>query len=58
MAYRPIVTISSTLSGAGVQAQLRIEGFALGINSTAGDAFTDVEVTIAQNQFVANKVAI
>lgn len=50
--------ISSTLAGAGVQAQLRIVGFNGDLSNAAGDAFTVVQVQIARHQFVANKVAI
>lgn len=50
--------ISSTLSGAGVQGQLRIVGIDSDINNDWGDAFTKVEVMIARHQYVANKVAI
>lgn len=51
-------TMSASLAGAGVQAQLRIVGFGLGLDNTVGDAFTVVQVEIARHQMVANKVAI
>lgn len=50
--------ISSTLAGAGVQAQLRIEGFSGYPDNAAGDAFTIVQVQIARSQYISNKVAI
>ncbi len=50
--------ISSTLAGAGAQAQLRIVGLATRIDNDWGDAFTNVEVMIARHQYVSNKVAI
>lgn len=51
-------TISSTLAGAGVQAQLRIVGFSLAPDNAPGDAYTVVQAQIARSQFVSNKVAI
>lgn len=51
-------TISSTLAGAGVQAQLRIVGFSLAPDNAPGDAYTVVQAQIARQQFVSNKVAI
>ena len=42
----------------GVQAQWRIVGFSGQLNNVPGDAFTVVQVQIAQQQFVANKVAV
>lgn len=51
-------TLSSTLAGAGVQAQFRIVGFGGAPDNTPGDAFTVVQVELARQQFVANKVAI
>ena len=50
--------ISTTLAGAGAQAQLRIIGLGSGIDNAWGDAFTIVEVQIARQQFVSNKVAV
>jgi hypothetical protein len=50
--------ISSTLSGAGVQAQLRIVGVSNKIDNAWGDSFTQVEVMIARHQYVSNKVAV
>lgn len=50
--------MSSTLAGAGVQAQLRIVEFGRQTDNAPGDAFTVVGVKIARNQFIANKVAI
>ena len=50
--------ISSTLVGYNTQGQLSIRGIAFNINNTAGDAYTDVEVQIASNQFVADKVSL
>ncbi len=50
--------ISTTLAGAGVQAQLRIVNLAPRADNAWGDAFTIVQVMIARHQFVANKVAI
>lgn len=51
-------TLSATLAGAGVQAQFRIVGFGQQVDNAPGDAFTIVQVQIARQQFVANKVAI
>jgi hypothetical protein len=50
--------LSSTLAGAGAQAQFRILGFAGYVDNAPGDAFTIVQVQLARSQFVANKVAI
>lgn len=51
-------TLSSTLAGAGVQAQFRIVGFAQYLDNTPGDAFTIVQVQIARHQYISNKVAV
>lgn len=52
-------TISTTLAGAGVQAQLSIRGLSQrAVDNAWGDAFTVVEVQIARQQFAANKLAI
>lgn len=51
-------TLSSTLAGAGVQAQFRIVGFGQQVDNAPGDAFTIVQVQIARHQFIANKTAI
>lgn len=53
-----VATLNHTLAGAGVQAQLRILSLYPSIENAWGDAFTVVEVNIARNQYVANKVAI
>lgn len=53
-----VAELSSTLAGAGVQAQLRIVGLSERIDNAWGDTYTVVEVMIAQQQYVANKVAI
>ena len=50
--------ISSTLSGSGVQAQLRIVGLSQRIDNAWGDSYTIVEAMIARHQYVSNKVAI
>lgn len=50
--------LSSTLAGAGVQAQFRIVGFGGALDNAVGDAYTVVQVKIARHQFVSNKVAI
>lgn len=50
--------ISTTLAGAGAQAQLRIVGLATRIDNEWGDAFTNVEVQIARHQYISNKVAV
>lgn len=50
--------LSSTLAGAGVQAQFRIIGFGQYVDNLPGDAFTIVQVQLARHQFVANKVAV
>lgn len=51
-------TLSSVLSGAGVQAQWRIVGFGQALDNAPGDAFTVVQVSLARSQYVANKVAV
>lgn len=53
-----VAQISTTLAGVGVQAQLRIVGLSRRIDNAWGDAYTVVEVMIAQQQYTANKVAI
>ena len=50
--------ISTTLAGAGNQAQLRILGLATDVTTAWGDNYTDVVVEIARHQRRANKVAI
>lgn len=50
--------ISSTLAGAGAQAQLRIIDKSLAVDNDWGDPFTVVRVQIAQHQYVSNKVGI
>ena len=50
--------ISTTLAGVGNQAQLRIIGLSSRIDNAWGDAYTVVEVQIARQQFVSNKVAV
>ncbi len=50
--------ISSTLAGAGVQAQFSIEGFGGQADNAAGDAFTIVQVRLARSQKRSNKVAV
>lgn len=50
--------LSSSLAGAGVQAQFRIYGLGGGLDNAWGDLFTIVQVQMARQQFVANKVAI
>lgn len=51
-------TLSSTLVGAGVQGQFRIEGLWPSPTNAWGDAYTEVIVSIARSQYVANKLAI
>lgn len=51
-------TLNSTLKGAGIQGQFRIEDLDRYVDNAWGDAFTRVLVSIARHQFVANKVAI
>jgi hypothetical protein len=55
---RSQATLSSTLAGAGVQAQFRIIGFGQAMDNVPADAYTVVQVKIARHQFVSNKVAI
>lgn len=50
--------INATLKGAGVQGQLRIVGLSLYPDNAWADAYTIVQVQIARQQYVANKVAI
>ena len=51
-------TMSSTLTGNGVQGQLRIVDFSLDPANAPGDAFTVVRVVIANTQFVAPTTAL
>jgi hypothetical protein len=51
-------SLSSTLSGAGVQGQWRIVGFGTAPDNAPGDAYTTVQVQIARSQFVSNKTAV
>lgn len=50
--------ISTTLAGAGSQAQLRIISLSPTPGNAWGDSYTNVYVQIARQQYVANKVAI
>lgn len=50
--------LSSTLAGAGSQGQWRIVGFDLDPNNAIGDPFTIVQVQMARQQYIANKVAV
>lgn len=52
------IQLDSSLAGAGVQEQFRITGLALYPDNAWGDAFTIVQVQIAQHVYRANKVAI
>lgn len=51
-------SLNSTLAGASSQKQFRIIGFSGQPDNTPGDAYTIVQVQIAQQQYVADKVAI
>lgn len=51
-------TLSSTLAGAGVQAQFRVMDITRELDNAAGDAFTVVRVKFAEHQYVAVKVAV
>ncbi|MCX7178041.1 MAG: hypothetical protein NTX56_04460 [Proteobacteria bacterium] len=51
-------TLSSTLAGSGSQAQWRIVNLYNDLSNSWGDAYTVVNVQIAQQQYTANKVAI
>ena len=50
--------LSSSLAGAGAQAQWRIIGFGADAANAAGDAYTVARVKLARSQFVDNKVAV
>lgn len=50
--------LNSTLVGVGVQGQWRIVGFRLSADNAPGDAFTVVQVQMARQQTIANKVAV
>lgn len=50
--------LSTTLAGAGVQAQMRIIGLSSRIDNAWGDAYTIVETQIARQEYVSNKVAV
>ena len=50
--------LNATLSGAGVQGQFRIIGFGKQPDNVAGDAFTVVQVQIANDQFLNPQTAI
>jgi hypothetical protein len=51
-------TLSASLAGAGTQEQWRIVGFGKQLDNAAGDAFTIVQVQLAQSAWRANKAAI
>ena len=51
-------TISTSLSGSGVQGELRILGLYPDIANAWGDAYTIVMVTIANHQFIVPQTAI
>lgn len=53
-----VAALSSSLAGAGVQAQMRIVGLVPRIDNAWGDSFTIVETMIARHQYVANKLAV
>jgi hypothetical protein len=50
-------TLSSTLKGTGNQGMFRVVNISDRVDNAWGDAYTVVKVTIAQHQYVANKVA-
>lgn len=50
--------LSATLVGAAAQGQFRIVGFSQSPDNAPGDAFTIVQVQVARDQYVANKVAV
>ena len=51
-------SLNATLAGAGAQGQFRIVGIPNYLDNTPGDLFTVVQVQVARDQFVANKVGI
>lgn len=51
-------TLSSSLTGAGVQGQWRIRDIDPAVDNAWGDAFTRVYVSIARSQYYSNKTAI
>ncbi len=53
-----VVELSSTLSGTGVQGQLRIVGLSQRIGNAWGDTYTVVEVMIANSQYLNPQTAI
>lgn len=53
-----LATISSSVEAGAAQGQLRILRLAPYPNNAWGDAYTMVQVQIAQHQYVANKVSI
>lgn len=58
MTGQSTAALSSTMAGVGVQAQFRVYGLGGGLDNAWGDLFTIVQVQMARQQFVANKVAI
>lgn len=55
---RSLATLSSTLVGAGNQAQFRIVEFDHSVDNAAGDSFTKVLVQITEHQYKAETVAV
>ena len=55
---RSLVTLSSTLKGAGAQGQFRIVEFDRTADNAPGDAYTKVLVQIALHQYRANQTAV
>lgn len=55
---RSLVSLNSTLVGAGAQGQFRIVEFDHSVDNAAGDAYTKVLVQIAEHQYRAEAVAI
>jgi hypothetical protein len=53
-----LATLGATPVGAGVQGQWRVHNAAPIVGNAWGDAFTQLQVSIARSQYVANKVAI
>jgi len=51
-------TISTTLAGVGVAAQMKIIGLTPGVDNAWGDSFTVVQVQVNKSQFNASVVAV
>lgn len=51
-------SLNSTLAGAGSQKQIRINGLLQTVDNAWGDTYTEVIGSLAQHQYIADKVAV